>query len=48
MNQTNLKYQFARLNIAEKIIVINVVVFLLVRRGLGLDTTSAEIAGSVQ
>jgi membrane associated rhomboid family serine protease len=31
MNQTNLKYQFARLNIAEKIIVINVVVFLLVR-----------------
>lgn len=31
MNQTNLKYQFARLNIAEKIIVINVAVFLLVR-----------------
>lgn len=31
MNQTNLRYQFARLNIAEKIIVINVVVFLLVR-----------------
>ena len=31
MNQTNLKYQFARLNIAEKIIVINVLVFLLVR-----------------
>ncbi|MFZ9002880.1 MAG: rhomboid family intramembrane serine protease [Robiginitalea sp.] len=31
MDQTNLKYQFSRLNIAEKIIVINVVVFLLVR-----------------
>ncbi len=31
MNQTNLRYQFARLNIAEKIIVINVAVYLLVR-----------------
>ena len=31
MNQTNLKYQYARLNIAEKIIVINVAIFLLVR-----------------
>ncbi|MEJ2585959.1 MAG: rhomboid family intramembrane serine protease [Robiginitalea sp.] len=31
MNHTNLKYQFARLNIAEKIIVVNVVIFLLVR-----------------
>ena len=31
MNQTNLKYQFARLNIAEKLIVINLAVFLLIR-----------------
>ena len=31
MNNTNLKYQFARLNIAEKLIAINVVVFIVVR-----------------
>jgi membrane associated rhomboid family serine protease len=31
MSTTNLKYQFARLNMAEKLIVVNVAVFLLVR-----------------
>lgn len=31
MSNTNLKYQFARLNIAEKIIVINVLVFIVFR-----------------
>ncbi len=31
MNQTNLKYQFARLNIAEKLIAVNVAIFLLTR-----------------
>lgn len=31
MSNTNLKYQFARLNMAEKLIVVNVLVFLVVR-----------------
>ena len=31
MNNTNLPYQFARLNIAEKLIVVNVAIFLVVR-----------------
>lgn len=31
MNNTNLKYQFARLNMAEKLIAVNVLVFLVVR-----------------
>ena len=31
MNNTSLKYQFARLNIDEKLIVINVAVFIVVR-----------------
>lgn len=31
MNQTNLKYQFARLSIAEKLIVVNVAIYLLTR-----------------